>query len=136
MMKGKGRTTNSKETKLFFLTDDAKKPGFVGDHMDSYEGFEGELRRSLNKPLNERMKELLSRIEAGPELYLGNDVNIRCLFHFLNGWQMTAPENRDDGEASLNEKMNAFLALKYNDSDSLNWGRPADPSRRRRSFSQ
>ncbi len=29
--------------------------------------------------------------------------------------------NRDHEEASLNEKMNAFLALKFNDFDSLNW---------------
>ena len=89
--------------------------------MDSHEILRAELGSSLNKPLNERMKELLSGIEAGPELYLGNDVNIRCLFHFLNGWQMAAPENQDEGEAGLNEKMNAFLALKYNDFDSLNW---------------
>ena len=89
--------------------------------MDSYEVFVEEMRKSLNKPLNNRMKDLLSRIETRPELYFGNEANIRYLFHFLNGWQMAVEENRDDGEASLNEKMNAVLALKYNDFDSLNW---------------
>ena len=89
--------------------------------MDSYEIIVEEMRKSLNKPLNNRMKDMLSRIETRPELYFGNEANIRYLFHFLNGWQMAVEENRDDGEASLNEKMNAFLALKYNDFDSLNW---------------
>ena len=89
--------------------------------MDSYEVNVEEMRKSLNKPLNNRMKDMLSRIETRPELYFGNEANIRYLFHFLNGWQMAVEENRDDGEASLNEKMNAFLALKYNDFDSLNW---------------
>ena len=97
------------------------KTKFVEDYMDSYEVFAEEMRKSLNKTLNNRMKDLLSRIETRPELYFGNEANIRSLFHFLNGWQMAEEENRDDGEASLNEKMNAFLALKYNDFDSLNW---------------
>ena len=71
--------------------------------MDSYEVFAEKMRKSLNKTLNNRMKDLLSRIEIRPELYFGNEANIQSLFHFLNGWQMAEEENRDDGEASLNE---------------------------------
>ena len=90
--------------------------------MDSYKiSHREKLRESLSKPIDKRMMVLLSGIERKPELYLGSEANIRCLFHFLNGWQLAAWESRDDGEAGLNEKMNAFLALKYNDFDALNW---------------
>ena len=80
-----------------------------------------ELRKLLDKPLDKRIVALLSEIERRPALYIGNDINIRCLFHFLNGWQMAVFENLDPIGACLNEKMNAFLALKYEDFDSLNW---------------
>lgn len=79
------------------------------------------LKKSLCKPLEKRLLELLPKIEERPMLFLGNDLNIRCLFHFLNGWQTAMIDSRDDAEASLNEKMNAFLALKYNDFRTLNW---------------
>lgn len=80
-----------------------------------------ELRKLLDKPLDKRIVALLSGIERNPALYIGNETDIRCLFHFLNGWQMAAFENRDQMEICLNEKMDAFLALEYNDFDSLNW---------------
>lgn len=89
--------------------------------MDLDEIIKEELRKSLSKPLDKRMTELLSAIEKKPALFLGNEANIRCLFHFLNGWQLAACENWNNEEASLNEKMNAFLALEYEDFDTLNW---------------
>ncbi len=80
-----------------------------------------ELRKLREKPLDKRIAALISEIERKPALYIGNDINIRCLFHFLNGWQTADSENRDPTEVCLNEKMNAFLALKYEDYDPLNW---------------
>ena len=80
-----------------------------------------ELKKLLDKPLDKRIVALVSEIERRPALYIDNDISIRCLFHFLNGWQMAVFENRDPMEVCLNEKMNAFLALKYEDFGSLNW---------------
>ena len=81
-----------------------------------------ELRKSLDKPLDGRTAELIPEIERRPQLFLGSDdVNILCLFHFLNGWQAARFEDLGPSQASLNERMNAFLALKYNDFDSLSW---------------
>lgn len=78
-------------------------------------------RRSLTKPLDGEVLELLKEIESKPALYIGNDQNVRCLFHFLNGWGYAKQVWKNQESASLNEKMNAFLALNYNDLDSLNW---------------
>ena len=80
-----------------------------------------DLRASLSKPLNRGVAGLVLQIERRPMMFLGGDIGIRSLFHFLNGWQLGAREDQDHGEAGLNEKMNAFLALKYNDFDTLNW---------------
>ena len=108
------------EQKSFDLVCD-RQSGFAEENMNLNEIDKEEWRRSLSKPLNKRMTELLSAIERNPALFLGNEANIRCLYHFLNGWQMAACENRNHEEVSLNEKMNAFLALKYEDYDTLNW---------------
>lgn len=83
--------------------------------------YKEELRKRMDKPLDKRIVALLSEIERRPALYLGNEMNIRCLFHFLNGWQTAVFDNRDTMDVCLNEKMNVFLALKYEDFDSLNW---------------
>lgn len=80
-----------------------------------------ELESTVRKPMDKNVIPLLQEIEKRPALFIGNDVNIRCLFHFLNGWQMGAAKKMRDGEICLDEKMNAFLALKYGDFDSLNW---------------
>ena len=77
-----------------------------------------ELKSTVRKPMDISVVPLLREIEKRPALFIGNDVNIRCLFHFLSGWQMGAAKKMNDGEVSLNEKMNAFLALKYGDFDS------------------
>ena len=74
-----------------------------------------ELESTVRKPMDKNVIPLLQEIEKRPALFIGNDVTIRCFFHFLSGWQMR------DGEICLDEKMNAFLALKYGDFDSLNW---------------
>ncbi len=94
--------------------------------MDACRFFEAERLKSLRKPLDQRIAELVGEIERRPGLYLGDDQNVRCLFHYLNGWQTAAypaPDYTppDHTQGSLNEKMNAFLALKYHDTASLNW---------------
>lgn len=88
----------------------------MSEEMDAVRQREA-LKQKARKPLNGRLIALLNQIEKRPALFVGSDSDLRALFHYLNGWQCAVGCE----DANLNERMNAFIALKYGDFDSLNW---------------
>ena len=71
------------------------------------------------KPIDPRLLDIIAKIEARPAIWIGNDKDIRAVFHFLNGWQCAM--GYDERYAPFNRKLNLFLALHYHDFDVLNW---------------